>query len=397
MVRKILAAMLALALLAALVGCAGAPTPAETPAPAATEAPAVTDAPAATEAPAASDAPAFPPIAKEDIKVGLLLLTSKTDGGWSQGHYEGMKIATDELGAELVVAEGVPENADCEKRIRDLIDQGCNIIFSTSFGHMDYTEAVAKEFPDVKFFHCSGSKMGTNFSNYFGRMYQARYLSGIAAGMKTKSGKIGYVAAFPLSEVVRGINAFTLGVRSANPAATVEVVWTSTWYDPAIEKAAALELLNKGCDVMAQHQDSTATQLAAQEKGAFSVGYDIASPDVAPKAYLTAPVWHWNVYYKDQIQKIIDGTWSSSSYWAPMSDGIVSLDKLSALTAEGTQEKIDAAREKIISGEWDVFTGPIKDNTGAEKIAAGQKMSDDDMYNHFDWFVEGVIGTVPKS
>lgn len=393
MVKKLLAVLLACALLLSVAGCAGAPTPAATPAPAAaTEAPA-----AATEAPvAATEAPAAAGMKVEDIKCGFVYVGPATDGGWSQGHDEGRQALEKALGVKTLIAESVPENADCEKAIRNLIDQGCNVIFTTSFGFMDWTENVAKEFPDVKFFHCSGYKMADNFSNYFGRMYQARYLSGIAAGLKTASGKIGYVAAFPIPELVRGINAFTLGVRSVNPKATVEVIWTNTWFDPAVEKAAALELLNKGCDVMAQHQDSTATQLAAEEKGAFSVGYDISSPNVAPKAYLTAPIWHWSVYYIDQVQKIIDGTWAASSYWAPMKDGIVSLDTLSALCAEGTQAKVDEAKAKILSGEWDVFYGPLKDNTGAEKVAEGAKMTDAEMLS-FDWFVEGVIGSIPKS
>lgn len=330
-------------------------------------------------------------IAKEDIKVGFIYIGAADDQGFSNSHEDARQQLEKEMGIKTMYMENVADNADSEKAIRDLIDQGCNVIAACSFGYGDAMEKVAAEYPDVYFLHATGYKSNdTNFSNFFGRIYKARYLTGIAAGMKTESNKIGYVAAFGIPEVVRGINAFTLGVQSVNPDATVEVKWTGAWGDAAAEKAAANELVNNGCDVLSYHQDTTSTQLAAEEKGAFVVGYHYATPDVAPKAYLTAAVWHWYPYYKEQIEKIIDGTWTTDPYW---SADVVGIDTLSDLCAEGTQEKIDAAQEKLDSGDWDVFTGPIYDQDGNLKIKEGETMSDKDMLN-FDWFVKGVIGTI---
>jgi len=196
------------------------------------------------------------------------------------------------------------------------------MIFTTSFGHMDWTANMAKEFPDVIFEHCSGYTTGENMSAYFGRAYEMRYLSGIAAGLKTKTNKIGYVAAMPIPEVIRGANAFALGAKSVNPDATVEVKFTSSWYDPAAEKQLALDLINGGADVLGQHCDTTAPQQAAQEKGVFAVGYNAATLDAAPDAYLTAPIWDWGKYYIAEVQKVLDGTWSSDKIWAEASTGI---------------------------------------------------------------------------
>ncbi|HNQ98038.1 MAG TPA: BMP family ABC transporter substrate-binding protein, partial [Treponemataceae bacterium] len=221
-------------------------------------------------------------ITKDNIKVGFVYIGTIDDEGYTQAHDQG-RLALNAMGIATAYIEHVAENADCEKAIRDLIDQGCNVVYTNSFGYMDWTIKVAKDHPDVFFGHCSGYKRAANVSTYFGKIYQARYLSGIAAGKKTKVNRIGYVAAMPIPEVIRGINAFTLGIQSVNPKATVEVIWTNTWFDPAVEKQAALELLNKGCDVIAQHQDTTAPQIAAQEKGVFAIGYNSPTASAAPK------------------------------------------------------------------------------------------------------------------
>jgi len=334
-------------------------------------------------------------IPADKIKVGFTYVGPVGDEGYSYAHDQGRKALEAALKVQTVIMENVPEGADCEKAIRDLIDQGCNVIYATSFGHMDWIEKVSKDYPNIYFGHATGYKQGANLSNYMGRIEEPRYLSGIAAGLKTKSNKIGYVAAMPIPEVVRGINSFTLGVRSVNPKATVEVLWTNSWYDPSMEKSAAIELLNKGCDVMAQHCDSTAPQLAAQEKGAFAVGYNSATYEAVPKAYLTAPLFNWGAYYIDDVQKIIDGTWQSRSYWEGMKAGAVKLDELSPNCAEGTKEKVEAAKAKIMDGSLKVFQGPIKDNKAELKVAEGQAASDADLLSML-WFVEGVIGTVPS-
>ena len=341
----------------------------------------------------AGDASKLKAIPKDKLKVGFIYIGKINDEGYTQAQ-DKSRLALNDMGIQTMYVENVPENADCEKSIRDLINQGCNVIYSTSFGFMDYTQKVAKDYPEVYFNHCSGYKRMANASTYFGKIEQPRYLSGIVAGKKTASNKIGYVAAYPIAEVIRGINAFTLGVQSVNPDATVEVIWTNTWYDPAVEKQAALELLNKGCDVLAQHQDTTSAQIAAQEKGAFAIGYNTPTPNAAPNAYLTAPLFHWETFAKDDIQKIIDGTWESRAYWEGLDKGMVSLDKLSANCAPGTQELVDAAQAKIMSGEIKLFTGPIKDQNGEVKVAEGKTMTDDEIWN-MDWFINGVIGTVP--
>lgn len=333
-------------------------------------------------------------IAKEDLKVGFVFIGEINDEGFNQAHNAG-RLAIEEMGIETAYIENVPENADCEKAIRDLIDQGCNLIYTCSYGFMDWTEKVAKEFPEVKFSHFSGYKTLDNMATYMGKAEQPRYLSGIAAGLRTESNKIGYVAAMPIPECIRGINAFALGVQSVNPEATIEVVWTNTWFDPAVEKQAALELLNKGCDVMAQHQDTTAAQIAAEEKGAWAIGYNSPSASAAPKAYLTAPLYNWPTYYVNDVQKVLDGTWTGSKYWGGMEDGLVSLDALTENCAEGTEEAVAAAEEGILSGDLKLFTGPINNQAGETVVPEGTTMTDDEIWN-MSWFIEGVIGTIPE-
>ena len=331
---------------------------------------------------------------KDNLKVGFIYIGSIHDEGYTQAHDRG-RLALEAQGVKCAYVENVPENADCEKAIRDLIDQGCNVIYTNSFGFMDWTLKVANDFPNVYFGHCSGYKRADNMSTYFGKIYQARYLSGIAAGYKTKVNKIGYVAAFPIPEVIRGINAFTLGVQSVNPNATVEVIWTNTWYDPAVEKQGAIELLNKGCDIIAQHQDTTAPQIAAQERGVFAVGYNVSTPSAAPRAYLTAPLFHWDVFYVNDVNTVIAGTWKSRAYWEGFSNGTVSLDTLTANNDPRAPAAVADAEAKIKSGALEPFTGPLSDQNGAVKVPAGTKMTDDEIWN-MGWFVKGVIGVIPN-
>jgi len=329
---------------------------------------------------------------KDNLKVGFIYIGSIHDEGYTQAHDRG-RLALEKMGIKCAYVEDVPENADCEKAIRDLIDQGCNVIYTNSFGFMDWTLKVANDFPNIYFAHCSGYKRAENMSTYFGKIYQARYLSGIAAGYKTKANKIGYVAAYPIPEVIRGINAFTLGAQSVNPAATVEVIWSSTWYDPAVEKQVAIQLLNNGCDVIAQHQDTTAPQIAAQERGAFAVGYNTSTANAAPQAYLTAPLFHWDVFYVDDVNHVLAGTWKSRAYWEGFSNGTVSLDKLTDNNDPRAAAAIDAARNGIIAGTLEPFTGPLKDQSGAIKVPEGTRMTDDEIWN-MGWFVKGVIGNI---
>jgi basic membrane protein A len=333
--------------------------------------------------------------ANSDLKVGFVYIGAIGDGGYTYAHNEGRLALEKELGVQTMYVENVSEDlATCKDAIVGLIDQGCSIVYVNSFGHGDAAFECAAEYPDVYFGHATGYLTAANFSNYMGRIYEPRYLSGIAAGLNTVSGKIGYVAAMPIAEVIRGINAFTLGVRSVNPTATVEVIWTNTWYDTTLEKSAAQELINKGCDVIAQHCDSTAPQIAAEEAGVKSIGYNASMLDAAPNAYLTAPLFHWGTFYIDDVKSIIENRYQSRSYWEGLKSGIVSLDTLSANNVEGTADKVAEAQKAIEDGSLYIFTGPLNDNEGTERVASGVAMTDAEL-QAFNWFVDGVIGTVP--
>lgn len=333
----------------------------------------------------------------DKVTAGFIYIGSAKDGGYSQVHDEGREAAIAAIGEDKVatiVNEDVAEDQSVEKVMNDMIDQGANIIFANSYGYMDYVEKVAKENPDVKFMHFSGYKLGDNYGNYFGRMYEPRYLSGIAAGMTTKNNQIGYVAAMPTPEVVRGINAFTLGVRSVNPEATVKVMWTNTWYDPAKETAAAETLLDAGVDTIAQHQDTTSAQQAAAKAGAFSVGYNKDMSAANPEGFICSPVWHLGAIYTEQIQSVLDGTWEAQAYWGGMKDGVVGLSDFGSCVADETKAAVEEAQAKIESGELFVFAGPIKDQNGEIAVEEGQKLTDEEMLSMM-WFVEGVDGTIP--
>ena len=267
------------------------------------------------------------------------------------------------------------------------------MVFTTSFGYMDPTLTVAQDNPEVIFEHCSGFKTNDNMATYFGRMYQPRYLSGLVAGSMTEVNSIGYVAAFPIPEVIRGINAFTLGVREVNPEAEVKVVWTSTWYDPVKEREAAQALLDEGVDIIAQHQDTTEPQKAAAEAGKLSIGYDSDMAQFVGDTVLTSPVWNWGTYYVDTIQDVLDGTWETHQFWGGLNSGIVKLAELSPQVPEDVVLLVEESHERITDTEWDVFCGPINSQDGTEMVAEGECMADGDMLS-MDWFVEGVEGTL---
>ncbi|AMD91919.1 hypothetical protein AXF15_01480 [Desulfomicrobium orale DSM 12838] len=328
-----------------------------------------------------------------DMKVGFVYVSPVGDAGYSYAHDQG-RLAVEAMdGVSTSFVESVAEGQDSERVILNMARKGYSVIFGTSYGYMDPMLKVAKDFPDVKFLHCSGYKNGPNMANYFGRIYQARYLTGMVAASMTKSGKLGYVAAFPIPEVIRGINAFTLGAQSVRPDAEVRVVWTKTWYDPATEKEAAKSLLDVGCDVIAQHQDSPGPQEAAQERGVYSVGYNSDMKAFAPKSHLTAAVWNWAPFYTEMVQQIKDGSWKSGSYWHGLDKGIVDIAPFGDMVPEDVRAAVLARKADIASGAYKVFSGPIADQTGAEKVPAGAVMTDEELLG-FNWFVKGVVGTL---
>lgn len=332
----------------------------------------------------------------EKLKVAFVYVGPVGDAGWTYAHDQARKYLMEKMpDVQTTIVESVPEGADSERVITQLAEQGHKVIFTTSFGYMDPTINVAKKYPGIVFMHCSGFKTAQNVGTYFGRIEQSRYLTGIVAGQTTKSNVIGYVAAFPIPEVVRGINGFTQGVRSVNPNAKVKVIWTNTWYDPAKEKQAAISLLDAGADVIAQHQDTPGPMQAAEERGKFGVGYNTDMSKLAPKAVLTSAVWNWGPYYVKVIDSVKNKTWKSDQYWGAMSDGVTDIAPFGPMVKDDTKKLVADAKAKIVKGELNIFAGPIKDQNRQIKIPAGQKVSDPDQLG-FNWFVEGVEGTIPK-
>jgi basic membrane protein A len=331
----------------------------------------------------------------DSTKAAFIYVGPVGDAGWTYSHDQGRLAAAAETGVETAFVETVPEGtADFGNYARDFIGQGFNVIFGTSFGYMDDMEALAEEFPDVVFDHVSGYKAnGTNFGNSFGRMYEPRYLSGMVAGSATSSNLIGYVAAFPIPEVIRGINAFTLGVLETNPDAQVEVVWTSTWFDPVVEGDSAQALLDKGADVIAMHQDSTAAGEKAEAAGARWVAYNSDMSAHAPAAHLTAPVWNWGPRYAEIIGQAIDGTYEGGYYWGSMADGVVDLAPIASDVDAAVKAAVAERRQQIIDGSFHPFQGPINAQDGSLYVAAGDVLDDGTMLS-MDVFVEGVVGSL---
>jgi len=329
--------------------------------------------------------------AGQPVKAAFIYVSPVTDAGWTRSHDDGRKAMAQLPYVETTFRASVPETSDVESVLNDLVRQGCNVIFTTSYGFRDATLRAAKRNPDAIFLHCSGSQTSKNAGTYFGHMYQPRYVSGIVAGRMTKSNRLGFVAAYPIPEVIRGINAFTLGVRAVNPQAKVHVVWTQTWFDPVQERAAAEKLLDLGADVIAQHQDSTGPQQAAEARGRYSIGYNTDMSAHAPKAHLTAAVWNWGIYYRQVAEQVHRGTWKPEQYWGTMATGIVGLSPYGPMVPQRVRDEADAAKAKILSGTWDVFHGPILDQGGQVRVAEGAKMSDAELLA-MNWFVDGVVG-----
>jgi basic membrane protein A len=335
---------------------------------------------------------ALPPLAKNDIKAAFIYGSPVGKEGYAFAHDKGRK-ALEDLGYAVTYIEGVPETTQFEKTVRDLIEQGYNVIYATSFGYGKYVERLAEQYPEVYFNHATGNVTKDNLATYMGRLYQSQYLAGIAAGLKTKSGKIGYVVSFPIPEVVSQVNAFTLGVHSVNPSTTVEVKWTNSWYDPITENSAGLELANTGADVVIAYLDTMSAQIAAAEKGAFVIGCSSSGAEVLPEAYLTAPIFDWARYYTADVEKIANGTWKPEFQFLGMETGVVDIDSLTGNNAPGAVEAVKTAKDALMDGSLNVFAGEIKDNSGNVRVKAGGTLTDEDILT-LDWFVDGVIGSV---
>ncbi|MBI3368625.1 MAG: BMP family ABC transporter substrate-binding protein [Burkholderiales bacterium] len=317
--------------------------------------------------------------------------------GWSYQHDLGRQAMEKALAGKVVTrsVEAVAEGPDSERVMRDLASQGCGLIFATSFGYLEPALRVAAAFPAVKFEHAGGYKTAPNLNTYNARYYEARWLAGWLAGKHSKSGIAGYVAGFAMPEVVQGINAFTLGMRAANPKAEVRLVWLNTWFDPAKEREAALTLVRQGADVLTNHSGSPAVPQAAEELGVAVVSYQSDMARFAPKAQLAAVTHHWGPYYTQVAQTVLAGTWKPTPVWAGMKDGLVQLSAIGAQVPAAVRAELDAKRTAIVQGRFKPFSGRLLDTIGHVRLPEGEL--NDDQIAAMDWLVQGVSGTMPIS
>lgn len=330
-------------------------------------------------------------VTKKTTTVGVILNGSIDDRSWSQSHYDALERTAEELNLSVIYEENVtPE--DIPQIIEHFAESECKVVIANSFEFGEYIIRAAKEYPEIYFLHATGIGEDKNLSTYFGRMYQIRYLSGIVAGLQTETNEIGYVAAFPISEVNRGINAFTLGVRSVNPDAKVYVSWTNSWNDDNATAEATNGLLNgHNIDVLAMHTDSLEALRIAEERSVMSIGYNVENSQDYPNTYLTAAVWDWENFYTSNILKCLQGKFVGNHYWEGIETGMVSLAPFTDKVKPGTAEIVAGEMERISSGTYDVFYGPVYDNKGQLRVQEGESMTDNAMLNEFDWYVEGVI------
>lgn len=321
---------------------------------------------------------------EDTVRAAWVYNSEVGDLGWSWAHNEGRKAVAEEYDwIETQFTEAVaPE--DSENIFRQYADDGVDIIFGCTFGYQDPMESVATDYPDTYFEHNTGYLTLENMGRFMGRIYQARYLAGQAAGMVTETDTLGYVAAFPIPEVVRGINAFTLGARSVNDSVTTKVRWTNTWFDPPTESEAASALLDENADVMAQHQDSPAALSEAADAGAWATGYDAPMAEQAGDWYLTSPIWHWEEFYGPTVESVHEGNWEADAYWEGLESGICSIDDWGPEVPQEVQDEVASTREGIVSGDLDVWAGSKFEGEG-----------DEFLFQEMGSYVEGVEGTVP--
>ncbi len=330
-------------------------------------------------------------ITDKTTRVGLILNGKRDDHNWGQSHFDGLSKTAKELNLDIRYKEDVTVDV-ISSIIDSLVEDGCEIVIANSFEFGDAMVAASKKYPEIYFYHATGVSSDRNLTSYFGRMYQIRYLTGIVAGLQTETDEIGYVAAFPISEVNRGINAFTLGVRKVNPDAKVYVKWTNSWTENDLTATATNELINDhNIDVLAMHTDSLMALEIADEHNILSIGYNVDNSASYPNTFLTAAIWDWEKFYTPNILRCLQGKFEGAHYWEGIETGIISLAPFSSKVKEGTSDAVDAEIKRLNSGTFDVFYGPIKDQDGTIRISEGESMTDDVMLNKFDWYVEGVI------
>lgn len=338
-------------------------------------------------------------ISRDELKIGVLYIGSASEtSGYTYAHEIGIQGMANNIGLsdnQIVRKESVSDSDEkaIKAALQDCVDKKCNVIFTTSWGYMNQTEEFAEKYPDIYFANATGYlSNGKNFTNYFGRIYQTRYLSGIVAGLKTKTNKIGYVSAMGTdnSECTGGVDAFAIGVESVNKAAKVKVAVTNSWYAPDDEKKASDALIAAGCDVLAQHCDTTAPQEASQDNGTWSIGYNSDMSKETPKATLTSVIWNWSAYYTSYISSIINASYDGKNYYGGMKENLVSLTELSSLCESDTADKIKEAKENIISGKFGVFDGVLKTNTGKTVGKEGKTLDDATITGKINWYYHNV-------
>ena len=348
----------------------------------------------APAAPAAVPEAAAP--AADKLKVGFMYVSPIGDGGWTFQHELGRKAIQENFGdkIETSMVESVPESADAERVMRDMIGQGNKLVFATSFGYQDFVQKVAADTPGVKFEHATGYKTADNAAVYDTKTFEGAYLAGIVAGAMTKTKTVGVVASVPIPEVVRNINSFVLGAQSVDPSIKAKVVWVNEWFAPPKESEAANSLINGGVDVMYQNTNSPAVLKTAEERGARAFGKDGDMSGFAPKAHLGSAVIDWTPYYTKVVQDTLDGKWQTGNFWWGVKEGAIDLKKIADDVPQEIKDKVEKAKAGMKDGTFAVWTGPVKDNAGKEVLEAG-KVADDAWLRSINFYVNGIEGKVP--
>lgn len=336
-------------------------------------------------------------MAQDKTKIGFVYVGPVGDHGWTYQHHQGLEALKKEFGdkIETTYVENVSEGPDAERVIQQLAQQGNDLIFTTSFGFMNPTIKVAKRFPDVKFEHATGFKTEANVATYDVRFYEARYVAGIVAAKMTKSNTIGYIASFPIPEVIMGINAAYLGAKSVNPDIKFKIIWVSTWFDPGKEADAAKALTDQGADVLFQHTDSPAAMKLAEQQGIYAIGQASDMKAFGPKAQLTAIIDDWTPYYIERVKAVMEGKWESTRVWGSLKSGMLKMAEWNEAIPADVVKLAEEAKAKIESGAFHPFTGPLKKQDGTEFLKEGEVIADADLAA-MNFYVEGIEGTLPK-